>query len=112
MSWSPVENGKTIGERGSESGIIVVDSEYQGAARISLERDGDTAPYAITCGIYGWMVHTRFFSNKDDAEEDLGRMKNALAEIVDSVPPADPKPSQEQLNEVVERISRFVERFP
>jgi hypothetical protein len=35
-------------------------------ARITLERDGHQ-PFAITCGSYGWMVHTSFFSGEEEA---------------------------------------------
>lgn len=52
----------TIGTKGSEEGIIQKDEEYNSSVRITLE----TCPrlgkkvYAITCGIYGSMVHTTF----------------------------------------------------
>lgn len=52
----------TIGTTGSEEGIIQKDEEYDGSARITLEtcpRHG-TDEYAITCGVYGSMVHTTF----------------------------------------------------
>ena len=64
MSWQPFDDGKTIGQRGSEKGIIVGDEEHLEGARVTLEQDGEAAPYAITCGIYGWMVHTRFFGGE------------------------------------------------
>jgi hypothetical protein len=48
---------------GSEGGTIVLDEEHGLGARITLEKDGAIAPFTITCGIYGWMAHTRFFSN-------------------------------------------------
>jgi len=55
--WKPYDDGITIQNRGPENGIILYDEELREGARITLEKDG-CAPYAITCGIYGLMVHT------------------------------------------------------
>lgn len=82
-SWHPSEKGSTIGQPGSEQGIIVRDEEHDLGARITLERDTRTAPFAITCGIYGWMMHTRFFSSAPEAEEQYARMKNALSALLE-----------------------------
>ena len=46
------------GETGSENGIIIADEEYRNACRITLEKC--ERHYAITCGVYGAMVHTAF----------------------------------------------------
>lgn len=43
---------------GSEGGIILLDEEYHQSCRITLEKC--ERYYAITCGIYGSMVHTVF----------------------------------------------------
>jgi len=106
MSWNAFDNGKTIGQRGSESGRIIRDEEHTDGARITLERDGQTAPFAITCGIYGWMVHTRFFGAESEAQSAFESMRSELTRILSTIPlTADP--------EVVSKsISDFVERFP
>jgi len=44
------EDGATLGQKGSESGVILRDEEHPQEARITLERDTRTAPFAITCG--------------------------------------------------------------
>lgn len=55
MKWEPFEQGTTIGTTGSEEGEIIRDEEWKGAARITIERGGEIAPFAITCGMYdGW----------------------------------------------------------
>jgi hypothetical protein len=82
--WQPFENGNTLGQSGSEEGIIVRDEEHSLGARISLERDTRVAPFAITCGIYGWMMHTRFFTYQDEAEGQYDNMKIALASLLES----------------------------
>jgi hypothetical protein len=110
--WYPVDDGATIGEIGSEGGVILRDDEYAGNARITLERDGATAPFAITCGIYGWMVHTRFFSTLDEAEREYAAMQEGLAAIVGIIPlEADPD-ADARMNDVIRAITRFVDRFP
>lgn len=65
--WNACSDGKTVGQDGSEEGAIVLDEEHTDGARITLERDSKTAPAAITCGVYGWMVHTRFFADESEA---------------------------------------------
>ncbi len=42
------------------------------------------APFAITCGIYGWMLHTRFFNSEEEAEAQYGLMKSALSALLEA----------------------------
>jgi hypothetical protein len=35
------------------------------------------------CGVYGWMVHTRFFQPEIEASAEYDRMKRALTELLD-----------------------------
>jgi hypothetical protein len=72
--WAPYGGGESVGDTGSEGGIIIRDEVHRGGARITLERDGRIAPFSITCGIYGWMVHTAFFGSLNEADERFGRM--------------------------------------
>ena len=65
-----------------ENGTIILDEEHVDGARITIERGGSTAPLSITCGIYGWMVHTRFFDTETEARRECEEMKVALAEII------------------------------
>ena len=58
------------------------DDDYADAARITLERDCPAAPFVVTCAIYGWMMHTRFFSDPDIAEVAYEDMKAGLAAII------------------------------
>lgn len=76
----------TIGERGTEDGIIKKDEEYKGLVRITLEicpRYGENA-FAITCGIYGSMVHTSFY-NKNEVYNIYELMKLDLKKFIDRV---------------------------
>jgi hypothetical protein len=111
VGWSPFAAGNTIGEIGSENGVIVADQEYRAGARITLERDGST-PFSITCGIYGWMAHTRFFATEQEASEAFEAMKVELARIVDLIPLRDDPQASERAHEAEEQIHAFIEHFP
>lgn len=110
MTWAPFEGGASIGLVGSEGGTLEHDEEHGNGARISLEAGGRAAPFAITCGIYGWMVHTRFFSARDAAEQQYSLMKPALSQILDAIHSRDLR--DEEYHEVTDRIEAFVEMFP
>ncbi len=108
--WYQFDSGKTIGSQGSESGKILKDDEHESGARITLESDAAIAPYAITCGVYGWMFHTRFFEKEEEAIHDFQRMKNELSRILDLIP-SDPE-LETKIDSVRTAIDNFVEEFP
>ncbi len=95
--WHAFDGGASAGQQGSEGGVIVLDEEHADGARITLERDGH-APWSITCGVYGWMLHTRFFSSRDEAVAALEPMRQGLEAILS--------------NDDDSRFSEFVARFP
>jgi len=74
------------GAVGSENGEILYDEEYKNACRITLEKCPKY--YAITCGVYGCMVHTAFsdFSHYQAMYDD---MKKDLQEFIDKDTSAD-----------------------
>ena len=110
FSWHRFENGGTLGRVGSEEGTIVRDEEYSLGARISLERDCRAAPFAITCGIYGWLMHTRFFSSKYEAEMQYEGMKSALAMLLEVAQKTAEIDGGRQV--LMAGVSKFVEMFP
>lgn len=75
--WNIIDNGRTIGTNGSENGIIEKDEEFNGLARITLEKCEEY--YAITCGVDG-MVHT-VFCNKYKKDTIYENMKKDLQEF-------------------------------
>ena len=95
--WRAFDEGTSLGERGSEGGSIVLDEEHDEGARITVEEGGYT-PWSITCGIYGWMVHTRFFAERSQAMAEVEPMKRALESTMGS--------------DNDDRFSDFVARFP
>lgn len=104
--WVAVEGGATLGHNGSEGGIIWKDEEHTDGARITLERDSLMgAPFALTCGIYGWMVHTRFFADEPTALAQYEAMKPVLAEIAGLV-------VSESSAEAADAVDAFMADFP
>ncbi len=119
-SWNPFGNAaedKTsedgiVPGRGSEGGLIVCDEEHMLGARITLEKGCENlAPYAITCGIYGWMVHTCFLSEEGNAGEQYEAMKAGLADLLERAEElANDEEAQRRL--LTDGCEKLVERFP
>ena len=108
--WHPFDEGRSVGLKGSEEGVILLDEEHSYGARITLERGG-YAPFSITCGIYGWMVHTRFFSDEAEAQDAFGEMKIGLVNILNIIPLASETNAAKE-GAVSDALSDFIERFP
>jgi hypothetical protein len=106
--WYPFEGGATLGCKGSEEGVIVRDEEHPQEARITLERDTPHVPYAITCGIYGCMLHTRFFSLESEACAQYDLMKNALSALLATENEGGP----EGCSSFLDGVAAFVESYP
>jgi hypothetical protein len=109
--WQSFDNGRTIGTSGSEKGIILLDEKHVDGARITLERDGYT-PFAITCGIYGWMMHTRFFANEENARRAYEEMKPALDSVIQSIPLESDPDCDAKMKATARMIKEFVEHYP
>ncbi|HTV81147.1 MAG TPA: hypothetical protein VME18_00745 [Acidobacteriaceae bacterium] len=107
-SWCDFENGATLGSQGSESGFILLDEEYLHAARITLERATRVAPFAITCGVYGRLLHTRYFGPQARALSEYAAMKNVLQEIVDGFDSDAPR----MRTRAQQALEEFTEKFP
>ena len=76
--WSPVDAGATMGQQGPERRHRPRRRASPGRANhLEQEVAAFTAPFAITCGIYGWMVHTRFFDAEPEASSAFEEMKDA-----------------------------------
>ncbi|HYO75217.1 MAG TPA: hypothetical protein VE010_02040 [Thermoanaerobaculia bacterium] len=107
--WIACEGGSSIGATGSEGGTILRDELHPEGSRITLELN--ETRFAITCGVYGWMVHTRFFANESDAAAAYEEMKPALAAIVDELPATDAE-VEDALPRVTATLRDFIRRFP
>lgn len=106
-TWSPYNSSLTINTSGSEGGIILNDEELDSSARITMEKDTDIAPFAITMGIYGLAFHTNYYSSMEDAEEGYDWYKGKVEEIVSlySVPESERDTRwEEQQNQLLEDL--------
>jgi hypothetical protein len=112
MDWYSFDDGASIGGRGTEGGVIVCDEEHGAGARITLEHGGDIAPFSITCGIYGWMMHTHFFADGAGAQSEFERMREALGGIAATIPLETDPEVEAKSREIAQRIAQFVENFP
>ena len=110
--WAPFGGGATLGGEGLEGGEVVRDEEHPEGARITLERGGPAAPFVITCGVYGWMVHSRFFSTADEAEGEYAAMRPELEALARVVHREDDPELELRSAELAARIAGFVDRFP
>lgn len=107
-AWQPYNGGSTLGERGSEDGIIRCDESFPLGARITLE-EGGNLPWAITCGISGFMVHTAFASTEEEGVQKYEAMKTELAEILERVEAA---PSEDEAEDMlVSWAEEFTSRY-
>ena len=66
--------------KGSENGLIIADEEYKNSCRITLEKC--VKYYAITCGVYGAMVHT-VFTDLENHQKIYHAMKMDLENFID-----------------------------
>jgi hypothetical protein len=107
-NWIDYENGTTIGAVGSEGGTILRDELHPKGSRITLERTATR--FAITCGVYDWMVHTRFFASEDEAVAAFEEMKPALAEILARLP-GEGEDVAAAVPEVAGVLDEFIARF-
>lgn len=110
QDWFPVDEGRTVGTKGSERDVILQDEAYIQGARITLERC-HYPPFAITCGIYGWMVHTTFASSLDEALAKLEAMKKRLREICQLIPFPDDMELEAKSHTVSKALEAFVREF-
>ena len=111
-NWYDYDAGYSVGTVGADGGAIVRDEEHEAGARITLEEEGNSAPFAVTCGIYGWMLHTRYFSEESEADDEYDQMKNELDGILESIPAEEENLDEETENEFWEKIELFVEKYP
>jgi 2-keto-4-pentenoate hydratase len=112
LNWQPFEAGQTLQRTGMEGGTILLDDEHPAGARITLEAECLRAPYAVTCGVYGWLVHTRFFTDDESAQFAVEEMKPVLEAIVLMLPDEDDPAPDVKMDAVSDAISAFSERFP
>jgi hypothetical protein len=111
-AWTPFEDGASIGQAGTEGGVILRDDEHPWGARITLERSADVVPFAITCGIYGWMMHTCWLPTLHQADVEFAQMRDAISAILEMIPLSGDPLADEKMRAVGAAMDRFTLRFP
>lgn len=104
-NWFAYDNGSSIGKAGAEGGVILRDEEHSGGGRVTLKQGGNYV--SVSCNIYGWIDHTRFFYNVADAQREYVIMKNILGSMLDDILSAGAGDIK-----MWEAIADFVRRFP
>ncbi len=82
--WYPFDDGTTLGQAGSEGGVILRGEEHSLGARITLEQGGAIAPFSITCGVYGLLMHTRFLGSQAEGEREYDATKTGLVKVAEA----------------------------
>ena len=89
---------------------MVHDEEHLLGARITLERAASIAPFSITCGIYGWMMHTRFFSSEAEAQSQYDLMKQSLSALLEAAEQTAAVDGGHKV--LMDGIEKFVGEYP
>jgi len=103
-NWLAYDNGRGNNNAGAEGGEILRDEKHIGGARVTLKHGSS---YVISCSVYGWMDHTRFFSSAADAQREYLLMKSSLTNMVENISSAGGSDLK-----MWEAIADFVRRFP
>jgi hypothetical protein len=104
-SWLQYQEGITIGTKGPQGDVILMDEVHPDGARMTVKR-GDKY-ISVSCHINNWINHTRFFDKVGDATREFAVMKISILEVTDLLK----TPAINQIK-VWEAISNFVTRFP
>lgn len=83
--WLPYKNSKTIGEIGSQGGVIVFDEEYADICRLTVEKFGDDSCIRI-CDIYNSSWRFRFFSSEESAINSCIELEPEMAKFIEKHP--------------------------
>ncbi|MBI5951968.1 MAG: hypothetical protein HY865_09945 [Chloroflexi bacterium] len=103
--WFAYDDGRSVGTVSAEGGIVLRDEEHEAGARLTLKHGANYI--SVSCSVYGWMDHTRFFGSMTEAQREFLLMKPPLANMVENI-------LSEGRNDLKmwEAIADFVRRFP
>ncbi len=104
-NWFAYDDGHSIGRVSAEGGEVLRDEEHEAGARLTLKRGSNYV--SVSCSVYGWMDHTRFFSTVLEAQREYLLMKPPLANMVENILAAGKSDLK-----MWEAIADFVRRFP
>jgi hypothetical protein len=103
--WVAYNNGQSIGSLSAEGSVIIRDEEHTSGARVTLKRGEKLI--SVSCNVYGWIDHTRFFNTLADAQREYSLMKSSVGYMVENILAAGKSDLK-----MWEAIAEFVRRFP
>ena len=83
--WIAYSDGKTLGLKGSQGGIIVFDYELPNYCRLTVEKMSDDF-YIRICDIYTDSFRFSFFSSETDAVKSCQELKDDMLDWILSYP--------------------------
>jgi len=104
-NWLPYKDGITIGAKGPEGDVILMDQAHPIGARMTIKAGAEYV--SVSCNIHNWIDHTRFFGTAFEAKRELANMEDALSEVIGLL-----AAKEVDKIKVWEAISNFVRRFP
>lgn len=104
-NWFEYDDGRSIGEVGAEGGEILRDEEHVHGARVTLKRASNYI--SVSCNVYGWIDHTRFFNSISEAQREYLLMRSSVGNMVENILAAGKGDLK-----MWEAIAEFVRRFP
>lgn len=104
-NWVEYKQGGSIGSISAEGGVILVDEEHESGGRMTLKQ-GKTF-LSVSCHIYGWIDHTRFFHSLSEAKREYILMQKFMTHMLQDI-------LAEGADEIKmwEAIASFVRKFP
>ena len=82
-SWFAYNDGRSIGSLSAEGGVILRDEEHASGARVTLKRG--SSYISVSCNVYGWMDHTRFFGSIMEAQREFILMRSSVGTMVENI---------------------------
>jgi hypothetical protein len=103
--WLAFDDGRSIGRESAEGGVILRDEVHASGARVTLKRG--SSHISVSCNVYGWIDHTRFFTTITEAQREYTLMKSSVGNMVENILSAGKSDLK-----MWEAIAEFVRRFP
>ena len=104
-NWVEYDNGKSIGKIGAEGGVILRDEEHARGGRVTLKQG--KAFVSVSCHVYGWIDHTRFFNTLGEAQREFIIMRTTLGSMMDDILAVGADDIK-----MWEAIANFVRKYP
>ena len=82
-NWFSYGNGDRVSSVSADGGVVLRDEVHEAGVRLTMKRCKSCV--SVSCSIYGWMHHIRFFDTVTDAQREFLLMKPPLANMVENI---------------------------